>query len=141
ANYSCLELDFPKCKHLKKNPESSVCSFQGTPKPDPERSCGTSGTADTHEYHLERIVKKMVTERGYEELDLEDDANYPEQPRAYFLVQMDKSTCQTYKHATNFFDYREVPTKRTQLLLEEIAELHGVFIITVCQPTHLFDAN
>ena len=70
----------------------------------------------------------MVTERGFEELDLDDDENYPDQPRAYFLVQMDKSTCQSYNHATNLFDYKSVLTKRTQLLLEDITELHGVFI-------------
>ncbi len=82
-----------------------------------------------------------MTECGFEELDVKDDENYPVLPRVYFLVQMDKSTCQTYNHATNFFDYRGVPTKRTQLLLEDIAELHGVFIMAVCQPTHCFDVN
>ena len=76
-----------------------------------------------------------------EELDLEDDENYPEQPRGYFLVQMDKSTCQSYNHATNLFNYNGVPTKRTQLLLEDIAVFHGVFIMAVCQPTHCFDVN
>mgnify|MGYP004361406655 CR=1 FL=1 len=86
-------------------------------------------------------MKKMLTERGCEELDLEDDENYPEQPRGYFLVQMDKSTCQSYNHATNLFNYNGVPTKRTQLLLEDIAVFHGVFIMAVCQPTHCFDVN
>ena len=36
-----------------------------------------SGTAETHEYHLERIVKKMLNERGFPEIvedsDDEDD--------------------------------------------------------------------
>ena len=53
-------------------------------------------------------MKKMLTGRGCEEVDLEDDENYPEQPRGYFLVQMDKSTCQSYNHAMNFFNYNGV---------------------------------
>ena len=54
---------------------------------------------------------------------------------------MDKSTCQTYNLATNFFEYKGVPTKRTTWLLNEIAADHGVFIMAVCQPTHCFDLN
>ena len=94
---------------------------------------------ETHEYHLERIVKKMVVERGF--LEIDEDDEYPDQPLAYFIVQMDKSTCQSYNHAENFFHYKGVPTKRTVLLLEEISETHGVFIMAVVQPTHCFDIN
>ena len=55
---------------------------------------------------------------------------------------MDKSTCQSYNHhVTNLFNYKGLPTKRTQLLLEDIVVLHGVFIMAVCQPTHCFDVN
>ena len=43
---------------------------------------------------LSKIIKYRscgrLAKRGYEELDLEDDDNYPEQPLAYFIVQMDK---------------------------------------------------
>ena len=66
---------------------------------------------------------------------------YPEQPLAYFIVQIDKSTCQSYNLKQNFFGYRGVPTSRTQLLLEDIAEKHGVFIMVVVQATHTFDVN
>ena len=83
----------------------------------------------------------MLNQRGFPELDPEDYESYPEQPLAYFIVQMDKSTCQTYNHATNFFEYKGVPTKRTKWLLEEISATHGVFIMAVCQPTHCFDVN
>ena len=44
--YSSLELDYPKCKHNKKNPESSLCAYHGTPKAGPDCTCGISGTAD-----------------------------------------------------------------------------------------------
>ena len=118
----------------------SLCSFHGTPKAGPERSCGTSGTAETHEYHLEHILKKMLIERGFPEI-VDDENSYPDQPLAYFIVQMDKSICQSYNHATNLFGYKGVPTKRTMLLLEEISEMHGVFIMAVCQLTHCFDFN
>ena len=45
--YSELELDYPKCKHSKKYPESSLCVYHGTPKAGPDRTCGVSRTADT----------------------------------------------------------------------------------------------
>ena len=48
-----------------------------------------SGTAATQEYHLEKILKKMLNERDYPEIDVEVD-DYPDQPLAYFIVQMDK---------------------------------------------------
>ena len=66
--YSCLELDYPKCKDSKKCPDSSLCPKHGTPKAGPGRRCGISGTADTHEYHLERLVKKCLMKRGYPEI-------------------------------------------------------------------------
>ena len=124
---------------MKKNPDSSICSYHGTPKAGPERTCGTSGTSETHEYHLERIVKKMLVERGFPEIGEDDE--YPDQPLGYFIVQMDKSTCQSYNNAQNFFLYNGVPTKRTVLLLEEISAMHGVFVMAVVQPTHCFDIN
>ena len=83
------------------------------PKAGPGRTCGMSGTADTHEFHLERIVKKCVEERGFSEI-VDDDPHvipYPEQPLVYFIVQMDKSTCQTYNLQENFFGYRDVEDK------------------------------
>ena len=50
--YSELELDYPKCKHSKKYPESSLCAYHGTPKAGSDRTCGISGIADTHEYYV-----------------------------------------------------------------------------------------
>ena len=67
--YSCLKLDFFKYKHSKKDPESSLCRYHGTPKAGLDRKCGT---ADTHEYHLERLVKKCLIERGYPKIIDED---------------------------------------------------------------------
>ena len=66
---------------------------------------------------------------------------YPEHPLGYFIVQMDKSTCQTYNLKNNFLGYRGIPTVRTKLLLEEIAENYGLFILVVPQATHIFDIN
>ena len=77
--YSCLELDFPKCKHSKKNSDSSLCVFHNTPKVGPGRMCGMSGTADTHEYHLEQIVKKCLGERDCPPISDKID---PDQPLA-----------------------------------------------------------
>ena len=68
-------------------------------------------TADTHEYHLERLVKKCLIERGYPEIiDNEGASAYPEQPLAYFIVQIDKSTCQSYNYKEDVFSYRGVLT-------------------------------
>ena len=138
--YSSLELDYPKCKDSKKCPDSALCPKHGTPKAGPGRRCGISGTADTHEYHLEQLVKKCLIERGYPEI-IDEEGAYPEQPLAYFIVQIDKSTCQSYNLKENFFGYRGVPTSRTQLLLEELSDKHGVFIMVVVQATHTFDVN
>ena len=99
--------------------------------------------ADTHEYHVERIVKKCLSERGFPEI-LDENPHvdpYPDQPLAYFIVQMDKRICQSYNFAANMFGYNGVPTKRTELLLEEIAGMHGVFILALIQATHTFDVN
>ena len=84
----------------------------------------------------------MLIEREYPEIDPESaDDPYPEKPLAYFLVQMDKSTSQSYNLAENFFGYNGIPTKRMELLLQKIAGMHGVFIMAVCQPTHCCDLN
>ena len=34
-----------------------------------------------------------------------------------------------------------MPTSRTELLLQEIADAHGVFILVAVQATHTFDVN
>ena len=125
--YSCLELNYPKCKDTKKCPVSSLCPKRGTSKARPGRRCGTSGTPDTHEYHLECLVKKCLIERGYPEI-IDEVGAYPE-------------TCQSYNLKENFFGYRGVPTYRTQLLLEELSDKHGVFIMVVAQATYTFDVN
>ena len=112
-------------------------------KAGPGRTCGISGTTDTHEYHLEFIVKKCIEQRGFTEIiDYDPFVDpFPEHPLGYFIVQMDKSTCQTYNLKNNFLGYRGIPTAQTKLFLDEIAEKHGVFILVVPQATHIFDVN
>ena len=41
----------------------------------------------------------------------------------------------------NFFGYRGVPTSRAQLLLEELSDKHGLFIMVVVQATHTIDVD
>lgn len=48
---------------------------------------------------------------------------------------------QSYNLKQNFFGYRGVPTSRTKLLLGEIADAHGVFIMVFVRVTHSFDVN
>ena len=53
------------------------------------RTCGISGTADTHEYHLDFIVKKCIEQRGFTEI-IDDDPSvdpFPEHTLGYFIVQ------------------------------------------------------
>ena len=95
---------------------------------------------DTHEWHLERLVKQHLEERGISPLDPERDSD-PEEPLGYFIVQLDKSTCQSYNGAPGIFGFNGRPSERTVLLLEEIAEDYGVVIKAVVQPTHCFDIN
>ena len=102
------------------------------------RICGSSGTADTHEWHLERIVHVHLAERGLEALDPERDSDPPE-PRGYFIVQLDKSTCQSYNGAPGVFGFNGRPSQRTKDLLDEIGDNYGVVIKAVVQLTHCFD--
>ena len=81
-----------------------------------------------------------MIERGYPEI-IDQEVAYPEQSLAYFIVQIDKTACQSYNLQENFFGYRGVPTSRIQLLLEELSDKHRVFIMVVVQATHTFDVN
>ena len=129
-NYSCLELDYTKCKDSKKCPDSSLCPNHGTPKAGPGRRCGISGTADTHEYHLERLVKKCLIERGYPEI-IDEEGAYPEQPLAYFIVQIDKSTCESHNLKENFFGYSNLPPPRN-CDYNSFSKRHSNFLSFVC---------
>ena len=57
-------------------------------------------------------MKKCLIERGYAEIIDEGDieGQYPEQPIAYFIMQIDNSTCQSYNLKQNFFGYQGVST-------------------------------
>ena len=84
-----------------------------------------------------------VEERNFLEI-VDDDPHvdpYPDQPLGYFIMQMDKITCQTYNLRDNFLGYRGVPTERTTLLLEDIAGMYGIFILVLVQATPTFDVN
>ena len=113
----------------------------------PDKVCGISGTAFTHDYHLERIVRKSIESRGWEKFNSDNEGkdyeNYPKPGtfRDFFVVQADKSTCQSYNLKVGIFGYRGVPTVDAGLLLDEIAEDYGVFIGMIIQPTHRFDFN
>ena len=102
--------------------------------------CGISGTSFTHDYHLERIV---IESRGWEIFTSDNEEHYPEHGtfRDYFIVQADKSTCQSNNRTAGIFGYPGVPTIDAQLLLDDIAAEYGVFIGMIIQPTHRFDFN
>ena len=138
--YSVLELDYAKCAALKKQRELDHCPKHKTPRAGPGRTCGISGTADTHEWHLEHATLQFLEERGIEKLDPEREVD-PEEPQGYFLVQLDKSTCQSYNLAPGIFGFNGKPTKRTTDLLQEIACDYGVVVEAIVQPTHCFDLN
>ena len=59
----------------------------------------------------------------------------------FIIVQIDKSTCQSYNGAPGIFGFNGRPSQRTTDLLEEIGEDYGVIIKAVVQPTHCFDIN
>ena len=87
--------------------------------------------------------KKCIESRGWEIFTSDNDDDYPEdgQFRDFFVVQMDKSTCQSNNRQVGIFGYPGVPTKDVALLLEEIAADYGVFIGVVVQSTHRYDLN
>ena len=76
----------------------------------------------------------------YDKPDVERESDPPE-PLGYFLVQLDKSTCQSYNGAAGIFGFNGRPSQRTTNLLDEISEDYGVIIKAVVQPTHCFDIN
>ncbi len=61
--------------------------------------------------------------------------------RDWFIVQADKSTCQSNNRQNGIFGYPGVPTIDAQLLLDEISADYNVFIGMIIQPTHRFDFN
>ena len=65
----------------------------------------------------------------------------PSSPKAFFLVRMDKSTCQSYNLGIGVFGYPGKPTKATAQILETIGRKYGVVVKAVVQPTHCFDLN
>ena len=57
-------------------------------------------------YNISGFLFSDMKQRGFPEI-IDDDPfvdPYPEQPLGYFIVQMDKSTCQTYNLKNNFLD-------------------------------------
>ena len=113
------------------------------PSAGPGRAHGIPGIAFTHDYHLEKIAKKCIESRGYEPFTEEHGDEMPAEGeyRDFFVVQMDKSTCQSYNRGTGIFGYKGVPTRDAVLLLEKIAIDYGVFIGVIIQPTHRYDKN
>ena len=71
----------------------------------------------------------IIESRGWE-IFTSDEEDYPENGtfRDYFIVQADKSTCQSNNRTVGIFGYPGVPTIDAQLLLDEIAADYGVFI-------------
>ena len=65
----------------------------------------------------------------------------PRKPRGFFLVRMDKSTCQSYNLKEGVFGYKGTPTKAVEELLTVIEKKYGVVIKAIVQPTHCFDLN
>ena len=94
---------------------------------------------------MERIARKLIESRGWEVLNSENENedDYPPKNtyRDFFIIQMDKSTCQSNNRQVGIFGYRGVPTIDARLLLEEVAADYGVFIGVIVQPTHRFDFN
>ena len=88
---------------------------------------------------MRRILKKCVESRNHKPYKIL--ADYPDEPKDFFIVQMDKSTCQSNNRADGIFGYPGKPTKATPEIVGEIAEEYGVFIGVIVQPTHRYDFN
>ena len=88
-------------------------------------------------------MKKCIESRGWEVFTSDNDDDYPEDGsfRDYFVVQADKSTCQSNNRAKGIFGYPGIPTIDAKLILEDIAADYGVFIGMIIEPTDRFDFN
>ena len=109
--YSILEPDFKERKTLK-NHRGKIWRCLHGPSAGPERVCGIRNTAFTHDYHLERIAKSFIESRGLEPFTSDNDDDCPEEGsfREYFIIQMDKSTCQSNNRGVGIFGYPGKPT-------------------------------
>ena len=78
-------------------------------------------------------MRKSIESRGWEKFNSDNEGkdceNYPKPGtfRDFFVVQADKSTCQSYNLKVGIFGYQGVPTVDAGLLLDEIAEDYGMF--------------
>ena len=130
-----MELDLRECS-LSKKRAGLIWRCPHGPSVGPDRKCGISGTAFTHDFHLRKIVEKCVEERGFKPVK-----RVSRKPRAFFLVRMDKSTCQSYNLKAGIFGYNGTPTKAVETLLAEIGKKYNVVVQAIVQPTHCFDLN
>ena len=128
---------------MSKDRKGKVWRCPHGPSAGPGKVCGISGTSFTHDYHLENIVKKAIESRGWEMFNSDNDDDNPNNGpwRDWFIVQADKSTCQSNNGQVDIFGYPGVPTIDAQLLLDEISGDYNVSIGMIIQPTHRFDFN
>ena len=89
--YSSLESDFKKCKNLKIL-RGKIWRCGHGPSAGPLRVCDISGTAFTHDYHLEQIAKSLIESRGCEPFTSENDDDYPKAGsfRDFFIISLFK---------------------------------------------------
>ena len=88
-------------------------------------------------------MKKCIESRGWEAFtsDTEEDYLTDGTYRDFFIVQADKSTCQSNNRQVAILGYPGVPTIDARLLLDEIAADFGMFIGMIIQPTHRFSTH
>ena len=65
-----------------------------------------------------KVLKKHLNERGFRPIKKKKGKKTGKK----IIVQMDKSTCQSYNRGLNEFGYFGVSTKKTKEILEKIGE-------------------
>jgi len=135
-SYAELELNKYKCVSIKRK---KPCPHG--PDVGPQRYHGGSGTAAIHYYHLKRQLQSFFQHRGITKRNAKSRRG-KRRRKPKFVIQMDKSTCQTINNKQNEkFGYNGILRPKTRLLLDEMELDYAVTIETEIQFTHGFDVN
>lgn len=133
-SYCELEMNKYKCVGLKKKPPKC-------PHGDdcgPNRPHGSSGTAAIHYFHLKKQLHSLLKHRGI----TKKNKHLRKKKKPTFIVQLDKSTCQTVNTQINKqFGYKGILRPKSRILFDTFEKNYNIKIKAEVQFTHGFDVN
>ena len=108
-----------------------------------DRRCGILGTVDTHEYHLERLVKKCLIERGYSEIIDDEGAsgNFLGRVPFFKMINIFACTCPNRSGVGAIDNPDWIQQAFVQYCISEDPEIFFMHDISMvrCQKMSIFD--